>query len=66
MAALQGKSIKEYAIEKLFPVAPDEERALSELKALLQARLAEAQAGAVDTRSATEIAEDVLRESGVE
>lgn len=60
LAALQGKTIKEYAIEKLFPVDADEERALAELKAVLQKRIAEADQGLVDTRSLTEIGEAML------
>ena len=64
-AALEGKTIKEYAIERLFPSAADEEQAMQELKALLQTRLSEAQRGGVVAKSATEIAEDVFRETGV-
>jgi len=60
LAALQGKTIKEYAIEKLFSGGPDEERALMELQALLQQRIAEVDNGDVDRRSFTEIAESVL------
>lgn len=61
LAALQGKTIKEYAIEKLFSSDPDGERALMELKALLKERIAEADKGDVDTRSFTEIADSVLQ-----
>ncbi len=64
MAALQGKTIKQYAIERLFPPASDEEQALRELKALLLGRLAEAEQSEVADQSATEIAEDVIRQSG--
>jgi hypothetical protein len=60
LAALQGKTIREYAIEKLFPSDPDGERALMELNTLLNQRIAEADKGDVDTRSFTEIAEAVL------
>ena len=64
-AALEGKTIKEYAIERLFPSAADEEQAMQELKALLQTRLSEAQRGGAVAKSATEIAEEVFRETGV-
>jgi hypothetical protein len=64
MAALQGKTIKQYAIERLFPAASDEEQALRELKSLLLGRLAEAERGEVVDQSAPEIAEDVIRQSG--
>jgi uncharacterized protein (DUF1778 family) len=60
-AALQGKSIKDYVVERLFPAASDEERALSELKTLLAQRLAEASRGEVSTQSITEIAEAAIR-----
>lgn len=60
LAALQGKTIKEYAIEKLFPMDAGEARALAELKAVLQKRIAEADQGHVDTRSLMEIGEAML------
>lgn len=63
LAALQGKSIREYAIERLFP-ASDEERALGELKALLEQRLASAAAGEVVSSSLTDIAEATMRAGG--
>lgn len=58
MAALQGKTIKEYAIEKLFPPASDEEQALKELKALLEQRIAESREVGVVNLGLTEIAEE--------
>lgn len=63
-AALEGKSIKQYAIERLFPPASDEQQAMQDLKALLLTRLAEAERGEVDERSADAIAEDVFSPSG--
>jgi hypothetical protein len=60
MAALEGKSIKQYAVERLFP--SDEERAMHDLRSLLLARLAEADRGELDGRSITEIAEDTARQ----
>ena len=64
MAASQGKSIKDYAIERLIPAVDDEERALGELKALLAQRLAEASRGEVSTQRNTDIAEEVIRTHG--
>lgn len=58
-AALQGKSIKAYALERLLPPAADEERALDELKALLSERLAEAQRGELIALSITDVACEV-------
>lgn len=59
-AALQGKSIKAYALERLLPPAADEEQALDELKALLSERLAEAQRGELITHTITDVAGEVL------
>jgi hypothetical protein len=64
MAALEGKSIKQYAIERLFPATSDEELAMQELKVLLQARLADAERGDVVELSATDIAEAEFRKTG--
>lgn len=58
MAALEGKSIRQYALERLFP--PDVERAVKELKSLIAARAAEAQRGEVVASSITQVAEEAL------
>lgn len=42
MAALEGKSIKQYTLEKLFPAQADEEQAWRGLKTLIQDRIEEA------------------------
>ncbi|WP_341644423.1 antitoxin [Thauera sp. SDU_THAU2] len=62
MAALEGKTIKQYALERLFP--SDEELAMQELQAMLRKRLAAAEKGEVTTLNAVEIAEEVIREIG--
>ena len=64
MAALQGKSIKEYAVERLFPVSSEEEQALDTLRGLLEQRLAEANRGEVSAKSMTEVAEESIRALG--
>lgn len=61
-AALEGKSIKQYALERLFP--SDEQQAMQELKALLQSRLAAAEGDEASPLSAADIAEETLRELG--
>lgn len=61
MAALEGKTIREYAIERLFPKPGADAAPFQELKALLEQRLAESADGNVVHRSITEIAEDVLQ-----
>jgi len=62
-AALEGKTIKQYALERLFPADP--EQAMQELKALLQDRLAAAERGEISQQSAAEMAEETIRELGV-
>ncbi len=61
-AALQGKSIKEYAVERLLPMTEDEQEAMAELKALLLPRVERATRGEVSTQSFDEIVEEALRE----
>ena len=61
MAALEGKTIKQYALERLFPAQQDEGQALADLNALLHERLTQAERGEEDTRSITEIATSVLQ-----
>jgi hypothetical protein len=39
LAALQGKTIRQYALERLFPTAAGEDAAWAELKALLGERI---------------------------
>ena len=56
MTALEGKGIRQHVLERLFPA--DEEKAAQELRALLLARLAEAERGEGDQRSMVEIARD--------
>jgi len=65
MAALQGKSIKEYAVERLFPQAGGHEQAIEELLQLLAARVAEASRGEVSTKSISEIAAEVMQTGDV-
>lgn len=60
LAALQGKTIKDYALERLFPEAVDEGQAVLGLQKLLEQRIREAEHGEVDTRSITEIGADIL------
>ena len=57
-AVLQGKTIKQYAIERLFPGDADADQAWQELKALLTARIEECQAGHMSTKTFDEIVEE--------
>jgi hypothetical protein len=62
VAALQGKSIKEYAVERLLPLTADEEQAMLELKQLLAPRIERALKGEVVEKTVTEIVEEALRD----
>jgi len=41
IATLQGKTIKQYALERLFPIGADTDQAWLELKTLLENRLSQ-------------------------
>lgn len=60
LAALQGKTIKQYALERLFPGDADANQAWSELKTLLSTRIHEGLAGNVSTNSIREILDEEL------
>lgn len=60
LAALQGKTIKQYALERLFPSDADGDRAWSELKSLLNTRIREGLAGKVSAKSVGEILDEEL------
>jgi len=55
LAALQGKTIKQYALERLFPGDTDADQAWQELKTLLGTRIDEGLAGKVSAKSIDEI-----------
>jgi hypothetical protein len=59
-AALQGKTIKQYALERLFPGDADGEVAWQQLKSLLSDRICESLAGKVSTRSVSEVLDEEL------
>jgi hypothetical protein len=62
LAALQGKSLKDFAVERLLPMTPDEEQAMAELKALLAPRVERALRCEVSTKTVDKIFEEVLAE----
>jgi uncharacterized protein (DUF1778 family) len=67
MAALQGKTIKEFVMEKIFPNqknSDEEEEAWRELKSLLNTRIKAAESGAISQKTMRQIAEDKLKEIG--
>jgi uncharacterized protein (DUF1778 family) len=66
IAALQGKSIKDYVLERALPPGPSnnslsEEEALQQLEALLAPRIEAAERGEISSRTPAEIFEDVRR-----
>jgi hypothetical protein len=64
MAALQGKSIKDFVMERTLGLDEDtsEATALKELEALLDSRIRSAQNGAVSQRTVGEIFRSAYRE----
>lgn len=63
VAALAGKSLKDYVLERALP--SDENKALHELEALLQPRITQAQNGVLLSESVEDIANEVYREAGL-
>ncbi len=60
LAALQGKTIRQYALERLFPGDVDDDKAWRELHALLRARIDEGLAGKTSARRVGEILDEEL------
>lgn len=60
MAALQGKTIKQYALERLFPA---NDQAWQELKTLVAKRVGDGLAGKVSAKSVGQILDEELSES---
>lgn len=58
LAALQGKTIKQYTLERLFPA--DGDPAWQNLKALLEARINEGLAGKVSSKRIEDILDEEL------
>ena len=67
IAALQGKTIKEYVLERVLPPAPkqspqSEEEALQQFEEFLAPRIEAAERGEFSSRSVKQIFEDVRQE----
>lgn len=60
LAALQGKTIRQYAIERLFPAPAEDDQAWQELKSLLGQRIAEGLSGKVSASSLAAIVDEEL------
>ncbi len=61
LAALQGKTIRQYALERLFPAPSDGDQAWDELKSLLEQRIDEGLAGKISSKSVSAIFAEELR-----
>lgn len=61
LAALQGKTIRQYAIERLFPADMGADQAWQTLQAILGERIAEGLEGDVSTKSVADIVDEELR-----
>jgi len=59
-AALQGKTIKQYALERLFPSDTDADQAWQALKVLIHDRIHTGLAGKISAKSIDEILEEEL------
>lgn len=64
LAVLQGKTIKQYALERLFPGDANGDQAWQELKTLLQARIDEGLAGNISAKSINAILDEELAKGG--
>ncbi len=63
MAALEGKTIKQFTLERLFDAQQSD---LNEIRTLLEERVAQAQRGEVIKGSISEIAEQAIRAESAE
>jgi hypothetical protein len=64
LAALPGKTIKQYALERLFPGDAEADQALQELKTLLGGRIKAGLSGKVSDKSIDQIVDEELAEDG--
>ena len=64
LATLQGKTIKQYALERLFPGDTDADDAWQELKTLLGDRINAGPSGEVSDKSIDQILDEELAEGG--
>ena len=65
LAATEGKSIKDFVLERVLPPKSDEQEAWDELKALLQERIKDAEAGNVTDMTMMEIAQERIKTLGL-
>jgi hypothetical protein len=63
-AALESKTIRQYALERLLPTESEDDQAWDEMKALLDERIAQGLAGCVSSKGVAGIADEELRRTG--
>lgn len=64
LAAMEGKSIKDYVLERVLPEPDDEQTAWQALKDVLHSRIESAQKHGVSSKSVAELTEETLRNLG--
>ena len=66
LAAISGKSIKDFVLEKLFPskMTQDEQKAWNELQAMLNTRISNAKQGAISKKTFNQITDETIKEHG--
>jgi hypothetical protein len=64
LAALQGKTIKQYTLERLFPGDTGNDQAWRDLRAMLHARIDAGLAGQVSSKSVNDILDEELAVGG--
>ncbi len=62
LAALKGQDIEEFMVKRALAEETDEERALSELETLLDARIAEYERNGPSSRTVEDIFQQAIRE----
>jgi hypothetical protein len=60
LAAIQGKTIRQYALERLFPAQSGDDHAWQELKGLLEQRIDQGLAGNLSAKTIDAIVEEEL------
>jgi hypothetical protein len=60
LAALQGKTIKQYAVERLFPAQSGDDQAWQELKTLLGQRINDSLSGGISGKSVSTVLDEEL------
>lgn len=64
LAAMRGKSIKDFVLEQIFPVqiSNEEKDAWNELQTMLNARIAKAEGGAISQKSLDQITDEAIQQ----